>query len=342
MPLTCRLFAGIAVFCLLLAAGFATAGETDSKSIASISFRTEAGKPVAWKELQGRKATVAVFLSFDCPMSNSYAATLADLAKEYSAKGVAFVGICPCDDDAATVAKQAKEFKVGFPIYLDDKLAAADAFDAKVTPTVFVLDEKASIRYRGAIDNKYIARLKENQKVTEHYLQDALNQLLAGQEVNVKSTKALGCHILREEKSVAAEVTYHKDVLPILQEHCQSCHRPGEVGPFSLMTYKQAVKWAGDIKEYTQNRQMPPWKPTAGKEFSGDRRLSQTELDTLAKWVETGKAEGNPNDAPSAKQFPEGWYFGQPDLVLTVPDDFTLGASGKDAFRVYVLPTGLT
>jgi peroxiredoxin len=342
MPLTCRLFAGVAAFCLLMSAGLARAGETDSKSIASISFRTETGTPVAWKELQGKKATVAVFLSFDCPMSNSYASTLADLAKEYSPKGVAFVGICPCEDDAATVAKQAKEFKVGFPIYLDDKLAAAEAFDAKFTPTVFVLDEKGTIRYSGAIDNKYIARLKENQKVTEHYLRDALSQLLAGQEVKTKSTKALGCHILRDEKKATAEVTYYKDVLPILQERCQSCHRPGEVAPFSLMTYKQAVKWAGDIKEYTQDRKMPPWKPAGGKEFSGDRRLSQKEIDTLAKWVDSGKSEGNPKDAPPPKQFPEGWYFGQPDLVLTVPDDFTLAASGKDHFRVYVLPTGLT
>jgi hypothetical protein len=256
---------------------------------------------------------------------------------------VAFVGLCPCDDDAVTIARHAKEFKVGFPIYLDEKLAATDAFAAKTTPTVFLVDAQGTVRYSGAIDNKYSARLKENKIVTEKYLHDALDQLLAGKEVKVKSTKALGCSIVRDDKkNLTSAVTYYKDVLPIVQEHCQSCHRTGEVGPFSLMTYKQAVNWADDIKSYTQDHTMPPWKPSGGKEFAGDRRLSQKEIDTLAKWVDSGKAEGNPKDAPPPKQFQDGWYNGQPDLVLTVPDEFVLGATGKDHFRVYVLPTGLT
>src|SRR6202163_4399611 len=81
-----------------------------------------------------------------------------------------------------------------------------------------------------------------------------------------------------DASSSPASVTYHRDVLPILQNNCQSCHRPGEVGPFSLMTYRQAVNWASDIKDYTQRRIMPPWKPSAGPAFHNERRLADADV----------------------------------------------------------------
>lgn len=136
-------------------------------------------------------------------------------------------------------------------------------------------------------------------------------------------------------------MTYHRDVVPILQANCQSCHRPGEVGPFSLLTYKQAVNWADDIKAYTQKRLMPPWKPAASVPFHNDRRMSDKDIATLAAWVDGGMPEGNLKDAPAPKQFPQGWQLGTPDLVLTASDDFTLGPTGSDVFRCFVLPTNL-
>ncbi len=120
------------------------------------------------------------------------------------------------------------------------------------------------------------------------------------------------------------------------------CHRPGEAGPFALLTYKQAVVWADDIKQYTASRAMPPWKPRGGLEFVGDRRMSAKEIDTLAKWADAGCPEGDPKDAPAPATFPDGWALGKPDLILEAPGDFVLGPTGKDVFRVFVLPTGLT
>jgi mono/diheme cytochrome c family protein len=137
-------------------------------------------------------------------------------------------------------------------------------------------------------------------------------------------------------------VTYTKDVLPILQERCQQCHRPGEVGPFSLMTYKQAVNRAEDIKPLTQSRRMPPWKPIAGVAFFNERKLTDKEIATLASWVDSGMPEGNPSDAPPPRKFVDGWQLGTPDLVLTVPEEMTVDASGDDLFRCFVLPTNLT
>src|SRR5262249_54573713 len=128
----------------------------------------------------------------------------------------------------------------------------------------------------------------------------------------------------------------------VLQNHCQQCHRPGSVGPFALLTYKQAVNWASDIKEYTQSRQMPPWKPVEGIAFYNDRRMSDRDIATLAAGVGGGTPAGDPKDAPPPREFTDGWQFGKPDLVLTPSDDFVLGGGGRDLFRCFALPTGLT
>src|SRR5262249_12954255 len=145
---------------------------------------------------------------------------------------------------------------------------------AKLAPEAFVLDHNLVLRYRGRIDNAYSARLKRNPRTTTHDLEDALKELLAGKPVGTPATKAIGCPIQRERIArTDGKVTYHRDVLPILQEQCQHCHRPGEVGPFSLTTYKQAVNWAQDIKDYTQSRKMPPWKAVEGGPFHNERKL---------------------------------------------------------------------
>src|SRR5207248_9514989 len=110
-------------------------------------------------------------------------------------------------------------------------------------------------------------------------------------------------------------VTYYRDVLPILQANCQQCHRLSEVGPFSLMTYKQAVNWAADIKEYTHDRKMPPWKPVEGPAFHNERKLADRDVATLAAWADGGTPAGDPGDAPPPRRFGEGWQLGEPALL---------------------------
>ncbi len=313
-----------------------------NKEIDNVKLTDANGKASSLKDHAGKTATVVVFLSFDCPVSNSYATTLSDLHKKYADKGVGFLAVVPTDDDAAKVAKKAAEYKLPFPVFSDKELRAAEAFKAIVTPEAFVLDHNLVLRYRGRIDNAYSARLKKNAQVTEHDLVAALEALVSGKAVPTPATRAIGCHIDPKERKVTSEdVTYHRDVAPILQKHCQTCHRPGDVGPFSLMTYKQAVNWSADIVHYTQSKEMPPWKPVGGVEFANARALTIRELDTLAAWEKSGCPEGDPKDAPPPLKFTDGWRFGEPDLVLEVPEDFHIGAAGKDEFRVFVLPAGL-
>jgi mono/diheme cytochrome c family protein len=139
-----------------------------------------------------------------------------------------------------------------------------------------------------------------------------------------------------------ASVTYTKDVAPILFENCASCHRPGEVGPFSLLGYQDAKRRAKQIAEVTDTKLMPPWLPVAGHgEFAGERRLSEAQVKTLRKWADAGAPEGDPKDLPPTPKFAEGWALGEPDLTVKMPEAYTLKAEGRDVFRVFVIPLDL-
>jgi hypothetical protein len=142
----------------------------------------------------------------------------------------------------------------------------------------------------------------------------------------------------------AREVTFYKDALPVLQTHCQECHRAGEAAPFSLITYKDARPWAKGIKTAVATKKMPPWfaNPAHGR-FSNDRSLSKAEIDTLTAWADDGAKEGDPKDAPAtAPKFAEGWTIGEPDLVVAMPHPVTIPAKGTIDYSWMVVPTGLT
>ena len=141
----------------------------------------------------------------------------------------------------------------------------------------------------------------------------------------------------------AQDVTFHKDVEPILQARCQGCHRPGEAAPMSLLTYQEARPWAKAIREAVLVRKMPPWfaDPAHGK-FANDRRMPQAEIDQIVAWADSGAKEGNPKDAPKPRTFTEGWVMGKPDAVVALPMDFPVPASGTVEYTYFVVPSGFT
>ncbi len=138
-------------------------------------------------------------------------------------------------------------------------------------------------------------------------------------------------------------VTFSKDVAPILQKNCQGCHRPGEPAPMSLLTYQQARPWAKAIREAVLLKRMPPWfaDPHHGK-FTNDRSLSQTEIDTLVAWADSGAREGDPKDLPPPRQFIEGWNIGVPAAVIEMPNEFQVPATGTIEYQYIVVSTGFT
>ena len=136
-------------------------------------------------------------------------------------------------------------------------------------------------------------------------------------------------------------VTFSKDVAPIMHQNCTECHRPGEAAPFSTMSYKEIRPWAKSIREKVLSREMPPWHadPHVG-EWSNDRRLTQQEIDTIVAWIDGGAKEGNPKDLPPTPTFVEGWSIGKPDVVIPMPADFTLEASGPDEYQYFEVDPG--
>ena len=115
-------------------------------------------------------------------------------------------------------------------------------------------------------------------------------------------------------------ITFHKDVLPLLQKNCQSCHRPGQIGPFSMLTFKDTRPWAKAIKAAVVSRAMPPWfaDPKYGH-FNNDRSLKQADIDTIATWVDNGAPEGDPTAAPPPIAWPEGGWQIKPDVTVDLP-----------------------
>src|SRR3982074_3236568 len=139
----------------------------------------------------------------------------------------------------------------------------------------------------------------------------------------------------------AKEVTFHKDVLPILQKRCQECHRQGEVAPMKFTSYKETRPWAKAIKDAVVTRKMPPWHadPHYGK-FANDRSLSQNDIDTLSAWADTGAKEGSLKDAPSRSSFFDGWTIGKPDVVVQMPTAYKVPATGTVEYTYFVVPSG--
>jgi len=146
-----------------------------------------------------------------------------------------------------------------------------------------------------------------------------------------------------ETKSSAKNVTFNKDIAPIFFKSCAECHRPGESAPFSVLSYKDVRPWAKSIRENVANREMPPWHadPHTG-EWANDRRLKQQEIDAITAWIDSGAKEGDARDLPATPQFAEGWTIGKPDVVIEMPEEFTLGASGPDEYQYFDAPTNFT
>jgi len=136
-------------------------------------------------------------------------------------------------------------------------------------------------------------------------------------------------------------VTFARDVAPMVFEKCATCHHPGEAAPFSLLTYDDVRRRAGQIVEVTRKRFMPPWLPAQGPDvFERARRLTDRELQVFKRWLDAGTPLGDPADTPPAPVFANGWQTGAPDLVLESPA-FTLSSQGGDVFRNFVVPTRL-
>jgi len=144
----------------------------------------------------------------------------------------------------------------------------------------------------------------------------------------------------QDDSGQAKPVTYSNQVVRILQNRCQTCHRPTQIGPFSLLTYESAKNWAETIQEVVNERRMPPWfaDRSIGK-FSNDCSLSDGEIATINRWIEGGCPRGDERDLPGPRKFTEGWHIGEPDVVLTMPEEFAVPATGTVPYKYFQIQT---
>ena len=246
------------------------------KPMRPVEMEDPRGKRLPLETLRGKNATLVAFLSFDCPISNRQIPILRDLANKYGPKGVSVIGVVCESESTDELERHIREFKIDFPIMHDPKKQVARHFLADTTPQVFILDKNLVLRYFGAINDQYADRTTRLATAKSAFAAEAIELILGGKDVVAKYSMAVGCPLVWEKSAPKKEgtVTFHRDIEPILQQHCQRCHHPNDVAPFSLTGYKDALAWAEDIREFTAKRLMPPWPITGGVPLQGDISLS--------------------------------------------------------------------
>jgi hypothetical protein len=148
---------------------------------------------------------------------------------------------------------------------------------------------------------------------------------------------------LRAQSAGAPAPTFYRDVAPILQQHCQSCHRAGEIAPTSLVTYDETKSQAAAIAIAAKNRVMPPWFADSHiGHFSNDPSLTEREIATLVAWAGSDASAGDPHDAPPPREWTRGWNIPQPDVVVTMPKAVALPADGEVEYTYEIVPSGFT
>jgi len=318
-------------------------GAPKEQRIHNFQLRDARGETHQLSEWHQKKLVVVVFLGVDCPLSRLYGPRLAEMARAFAPRGVGFVAIDANQQDAPSdLLRYLRDHPLPFPLLKDVGNVVADQFGAERNPEVFVLDERRMVRYRGRIDDQYLPGVQRSNP-SRRDLEIALEELLSGREASRPYCQASGCHISRLRKLPArGAITYYRDIAPILQKHCQSCHRPGEIAPFSLISYKDAAGSAATIREVVADRRMPPWHadPRFGK-FANDPSLSEHEKQLLFTWIDSGCPQGDPvEEKPPEPVSAQGWHIPTPDLVVSMLEPFTVPAEGTVDYQYFVVDPG--
>jgi beta-lactamase regulating signal transducer with metallopeptidase domain/peroxiredoxin len=295
-------------------------------------------------DFSGSRLVVVAFLATECPLAKRYGPRLSQLAAAYRDRGVAFVGInSNCQDTPSEMGRYVREHGIAFPLLKDPENRVADRFGAIRTPEVFVLDEQRVVRYWGGIDDQFgIGFVRP--KATEQFLVAALDELLADTPVRRPESPAVGCHIGRVTRQApTGDVTYAQQISRIVQRRCVECHRDGGIAPFALGSYADVAGWAETIREVITDERMPPWHadPKYGH-FSNDGRMPESERRLLCQWIDNGVPEGPPADLPPPATFVDGWSLGQPDLVVSMPEPFSVAADGVVPYQYITVDPGFT
>ncbi|HET6164486.1 MAG TPA: redoxin domain-containing protein [Planctomycetota bacterium] len=284
-----------------------------------------------------RRAFVLYFTTDDCPLAPRYVPRLNELAARFAASGVQFAAVDEgLRDTVPEMASFALEHSLTFPIVKDADGSVARALGATRAGEVALVDAKKRLRYRGRVDGQY--RVGGEAPAGRADLAKAIEELLAGKEVSVPRTVAEGC-ALPAAPPPRVDLTFGKDVAPVLARRCVACHKDGGAAPFPLVDYGDAVDHSAALAEAVALGRMPPWHASdAYGKFSNRIELTEEERAALLDWA---RGERKPGDLslvpppPPADDSP--WRIGTPDLVLETPTEMQLPADGIVDYQYMVL-----
>ncbi len=294
-------------------------------------------------EFGGHKAVVLCFLGTGCPLANRSVPSVRRLEQEFREQGVQFCAVYSnAGETLGDVAAHALDYRIEFCVLKDFEQQLADALGVTRTPTYCVLDENLALVYRGRLNDRFGVNYTHDSASRED-LELAIEQLLAGQRVEVHETVADGCLIDRyRPPAVEGEVTFAEHVGPLLQRHCETCHREESMAPFALSTYDDAVQWSEMIKEVVFQRRMPPWHadPRYG-DFKNDLLLPQNEIDTIIAWVDSGMPSGDLSQFEPS-DWSEEWLMGDPDAIVQAGHPTDVPAEGVLPYQYVWVPEEVT
>lgn len=280
------------------------------------------------EECRRARAVVLVALGDDKDGRSAFVREARKLSARFGPRGASVFGLSGDPEATAKSIRETTEQGGGTPVLLDPRHEVLDDLGMTRGLETVVLDEGGQVLARGALDG----------------LAGPLERALNGRDTVGTFGRAFGPSLPKPAPLIdpAERITYADQVGPILWNRCVPCHRPGEVGPFSLLRYRSAAKRASFLHEVVDSGRMPPSKAVPGfGAFLDQPRLPRRERAILARWAETGAEEGDRSRLPRPPDFVEGWQLGRPDLVVEMAEPFSIAANGGDVYQVFVVPSGL-
>jgi peroxiredoxin len=338
---------------LLAAAAFCTVGHAandptvapraQAEEIMNFSLLDYQGK---YHELRRTDARVVVlfFTGNGCPVARQSIEKLKALRKHYSDRGVAVWMINSNEqDDRDSIEQEAAEFKEEpLPVLIDDTQQIARMLGVKRTAETICIDTSNwTAFYRGAIDDQLVEGAQKPEP-SEKYVENAIDELLAGKSISRATTTGRGCLITFD--AAGTPVSYCKEIAPLLQGKCVGCHSPGNIGPFALSSYEKVKGHAEMIREVLAARRMPPWDadPRYGH-FKNDRSLTVAQKKLLLRWIDQGlPRDDGPDPLAQATATVADWPMGQPDFIVKLPSPQQIPATGVFDYRYVDVPSPIT
>lgn len=333
--------------------GWAMASAESEKSpvpqreLGTWSLQDSRGKTWSSADFAAAPVLVAGFWGVECPLAQTYARDMQQIADSYRSRGVQVLLLDSNRHDSLTEMEAfVRRHNLSIPFLKDLNNELADRWGATRTPEVFVFDTSRTLRYHGRVDDRHSVGGHSRPAATRADLRAAIDDLLAQREVAVPETEVAGCLIgkVRPPRPDAA-VTFAEHVAPILQARCVECHRPGEIGPFALLDHAEVAGWADMLAEVTRDRRMPPWHadPAHGT-FANANRLTEEEIEIFQQWARAGAPPGDLTKLPPPREFTTGWQLPrEPDLVVEMsPRPFSIPASGVVRYQYFTADPGFT